>query len=1119
MRAFNIVFSLRKLEIMKKNIFLLFVIFSISKTFAQYTDPTYTGGCKSLSLENFQIGTTTNTFGSGCTIASDNPYSTATAVTAGNQYAFVAKFNLFGDNGGNGVNFKVWIDKDQNGSFETVLVVETPVTNDLPSINGFYETTGNFAIPSDAVAGTTRLRILIAHDDDNFQAQTINEASDTYINGEFHDYLLDITSSCVPPSAPTASGQTICSGSTASLSATCASGTAKWYNSNTSTTVLGTSSFTTPNLTINTTYYVACESGGSPNCVSTRTPQTVSINQNPALPTAVANSPVCEGQSIMLIANGGTHYSWTGPSGFTSTLSNPSRENATMSYGGNYFVTITNVNNCSATASVNVLINNKPPSPITTTRTFCAENLAASLSINATALLNHTLIWYGNNSTGGTTTNTPIHNPTTSGITNYYVSQINNFTNCESNRATIVVSVNPKPSPPSTTPLALCINAPVQSLTANAGSAVYTLLWYGTSSTGGIGSTIAPAPLTNLVGTTAYYVSTRDNVTLCESNRASLVFTVNPIPNAPSITTNKTTLCGIETATLQATGCNGTIRWNNGSTGTSIVVNLGGTYSAVCENNCGFSSPSNQIIVSKLSTPSAPIISTDRTIICGGNERATLTASNCYGTLNWSNGATANNIQINASGTFTATCTNSCGTSNLSNEVVIRQFFFPRTPTINLSSPILCGETSKTLIASGCNGIIKWNTNITGTTLTVNSAGTYSAVCETLCGSSVQSNIINVQFLVNPTPTASNTGPYEIGQKIQLSASGGSTYIWRGPDDFLSTNADVSILNASLAERGVYTLSVTNASGCSATATTNVVVNPCTQMFKYNYVKAGTDFQWFFPITDGMTISAIPLETGIIATPICELDTINTQSVRLQMTGPNPLFNIDILEKIYPYSPFENRWFQIFGPIFPAGEYTLTTTGYSKDAPSEGIITFGPQTIHFTIVGSSSSVILTNPNLSQICAGSSVNVSFETTGSFNAGNKFEIQLSNANGSFEIPLKIGESISTGVVNCQIPANIPAGTAYKIRVFATNPSLMSSSYSSAFEIKPRSIVLESPNNDISTINNQKASEKITATNKVLSGGNATYQAGRFVLLQAGFTVNSGAVFKAEIKGCNE
>ena len=39
--------------------------------------------------------------------------------------------------------------------------------------------------------------------------------------------------------------------------------------------------------------------------------------------SAISNSPLCNGDSLKLFASGGVNYQWIGPSGFTSTLSNP----------------------------------------------------------------------------------------------------------------------------------------------------------------------------------------------------------------------------------------------------------------------------------------------------------------------------------------------------------------------------------------------------------------------------------------------------------------------------------------------------------------------------------------------------------------------------------------------------------------------------------------------------------------------------------------------------------------------------------------------------------------------------------------------------------------------------
>ena len=78
--------------------------------------------------------------------------------------------------------------------------------------------------------------------------------------------------------APTANDVSISKYTSTTLSAVCTGSTAKWYSASSGGTAIGTGSYTTPVLSATTTYYVACESGGIPNCEnSTRTAQTVTI--------------------------------------------------------------------------------------------------------------------------------------------------------------------------------------------------------------------------------------------------------------------------------------------------------------------------------------------------------------------------------------------------------------------------------------------------------------------------------------------------------------------------------------------------------------------------------------------------------------------------------------------------------------------------------------------------------------------------------------------------------------------------------------------------------------------------------------------------------------------------
>lgn len=95
-----------------------------------------------------------------------------------------------------------------------------------------------------------------------------------------------------------------------------------------------------------------------------------------------------------------------------------------------------------------------------------------------------------------------------------------------SNRVGVFESISEAfaPSPPAViSPLYYCQNSSAPQLSATASSGA-TLIWYGTSITGGVPSAIAPTPSTTVVGQTKYYVSQVD--VTGESARAEIVVNV-----------------------------------------------------------------------------------------------------------------------------------------------------------------------------------------------------------------------------------------------------------------------------------------------------------------------------------------------------------------------------------------------------------------------------------------------------------------------------------------------------------------------------------------------------------------------------------------------------------------
>jgi hypothetical protein len=100
-----------------------------------------------------------------------------------------------------------------------------------------------------------------------------------------------------------------------------------------------------------------------------------SLNVLPVpVPSAFSNSPVCEGQDILLFAYDGISYSWSGPNGYTygGTVGDAFLNGATPGNSGGYSVTVTGSNGCTAEETVFVQVNENPSAAlITTTPVSC----------------------------------------------------------------------------------------------------------------------------------------------------------------------------------------------------------------------------------------------------------------------------------------------------------------------------------------------------------------------------------------------------------------------------------------------------------------------------------------------------------------------------------------------------------------------------------------------------------------------------------------------------------------------------------------------------------------------------------------------------------------------------
>lgn len=183
-------------------------------------------------------------------------------------------------------------------------------------------------------------------------------------------------------------------------------------------------------------------------------------------------------------------------------------------------------------------------------------------------------------------------------------------------------------------------------------------------------------------------------------------------------------------------------------------------------------------------------------------------------------------------------------------------------PTITSDKLSVCagGNEKVTLTSSSCvSGILKWSNADTGNSIIVSPVDntTYTVTCNVSgCNASTLSNEIKIDA-VKLTVTASNTGPYYEGELLRLSSSSSTgaaplKYDWTGPNGFVATVQNPSLLNISVSESGTYSVKITDANNCFGTAQTEVKVNPILA----NEISTGTGINVYpNPVSDELRIS------------------------------------------------------------------------------------------------------------------------------------------------------------------------------------------------------------------------------------------------------------------------
>jgi CHRD domain/Bacterial Ig domain/PKD-like domain/Ig-like domain CHU_C associated/CS domain len=591
----------------------------------------------------------------------------------------------------------------------------------------------------------------------------------------------------------------------------------------------------------------------------------VTVNANPTA-TASSNSPICAGTTLNLTGGGGGTYAWTSTTGFTSTEQNPTISNATISSTGTYTVTVTNAGGCTSTASVAVTVNANPTATASSNSPICAGN-----SISLTGGGVGTYLWAGPNGYSSTAQSPTIPNATILASGTYQIT-VTNVNGCTST-ATTSVTVNPNPVATASNNSPICSGTTLN-LT---GGGVGTYAWTGPN--GYTSSAQSPTISSPTVLASGVYIITVTNANNCTSTATTSV-TVNPLPVVDAGATQ--TICEGSTASLTAT-CNlVTVSTTlsgasevpaNASTATGIVS---GTFDKVTKQllltisfnglsanasaahiHKGAVGANGGVVIGFSGVPAATsgsftysgtltagqetdllaglyYVNVHNASFPGGEIRGQLSTACVANSYTWNPGnLSGQTITVSPIATQLYTVTASNTTTGCSSTATTTVNVNPRpVPTIGSNTPVCAGNTLNLTSGGGTsyawagpNTFTSTDQNPSIASVMVSATGTYTVTVTNVNGCT---NTATTAVVINalPTATATNNSPICSGVTLQLTGGGVGTYLWNGPSGYTSTDQSPSIPSATASMSGTYTITVTNANGCTSTATTSVTVNP-----------------------------------------------------------------------------------------------------------------------------------------------------------------------------------------------------------------------------------------------------------------------------------------------------
>lgn len=552
-----------------------------------------------------------------------------------------------------------------------------------------------------------------------------------------------------------------------------------------------------------------------PDTLTCRDPSTV----------LMADSTITTGNTVT--------YKWVNDAGVTLSTTT----SVTVSTAGPFYFIVTNYGGgkaCSDTAVVTVPVNQTAPiSNAGPNRVLTCANSVIQLQGSGSTGPLYTYLWLafnGGNIVSGSTTLTP----TINAVGSYRLRVTNQHNGCTSTDNTIVTADQIPPTISATGGTFNCIQ-PMVTLQTTTGASGPTYAWTGPN---GFTST-QPTPSVNVAG--QYTVVVTDSITGCTNSALAVVIANTDPPGAMAV--GGVLTCVEDTVQLSGTSPanNPVFAWSGPAGFTSNlpnpIANTAGNYIVTVTGGSGCTSTAIAVVIRDTVPPGASI-AVSSNLNCN-NSSVNLTASSTtpatflnhvWTRPNGTMSSTGANplLAATAPGAYTVLITNTeNGCTSTANAAVVQSPAV--TAAISAQTNVSCfGQQNGSATASGGGGNgtfnYQWNTGDNTPVNTGLTSGTYTV---TITDGEQCSATATVTITQPPVLTANTTSTPQManGQPdgtATATPAGGTpmyTYLW-------SNNATTANVNNLLP--GTYTVTVTDANGCTAVSIATVNAYNCT---------------------------------------------------------------------------------------------------------------------------------------------------------------------------------------------------------------------------------------------------------------------------------------------------